>query len=577
MSTAGALSGVGMSDLPAEADAVIVGTGAAGMSAAIRLKKLGLDPVLIEKTAYFGGSTAVSGGAVWIPGNPHSEAVGRPDTREAALAYLEAEMGNRMNRPLVEAFLDTGPEVVRFLEAETEVQFAARALGPDYHPDLPGGTLGGRVMDPLDYDAARLGPALARLRPPIPEFTVLGGMMVGRTDLGMLPGMLRSPGAFAYSVRVVLRHFRDLALHGRATRSVLGNALAARLGKTVYDLNIPIFYETALTTLERDGDGHVTGVTVRTASGPARIGARRGVLLATGGFPQNAELRVEAMDHARSGPHYSMSPDGNTGDGMTAASTLGAATGTANLQPAFYAPVSRLKRKDGTEASFPHLFLDRAKPGLIAVTDSGRRFVNESASYHDFVSAMIEAGRAGATGFWLIADHRFVRRYGLGAIRPFPGRIAPHVQSGYVNAAKSVEQLARDIGLPPELAQTVERYNAHARSGEDPEFGKGGSAYNRYLGDPEQQPNPCLRPIEQGPFYALRIFPGDIGTSLGLAANEHAQVLDTAGHPIPGLYVAGNDMNSIMAGTYPGPGITLGPALTFGYIAAGHMAATQEV
>ena len=561
-----------MSDLPDSADVIVVGTGAAGMCAAIRLHTLGLAPILIEKTGFFGGSTAVSGGAVWIPGNPHSEEVGRPDTREAARTYLEGEIGNRMNGPLVDAFLDTGPEVVRFLEAETAVKFAARALGPDYHSDRPGASLGGRVMDPLDYDARELGAALPRLRHPIPEFTILGGMMVGRADLGLLPKMHRSGKAFAHALRVVLRHGSDLLRFRRGTRSVLGNALAARLGKTVHDLGIPIYYDTALVGLKQD-DGSVTGVTVRHAGAERSIAARHGVILASGGFPQNDAMRADVMAHACRGPHYSMSPEDNTGDSQRAATQLGASQGGNNLHPAFWTPVSRLKRADGTTVPFPHLFLDRAKPGLIAVTDRGGRFVNESASYHDFVAGMLEAMEGGAREFRLICDHRFIRRYGLGAVRPFPGRLKPFIDSGYVIRAATIAELARKTNLPAQaMADTLARYNADAARGTDSAFGKGGTDYNRYLGDPENQPNPCLRPIEQGPFYALSIYPGDIGTSIGLETDATARVLGADGTPIGNLYAAGNDMNSIMAGSYPGPGITLGPALTFGYIAANAIA-----
>ncbi|UYV38111.1 SDR family oxidoreductase [Rhodobacteraceae bacterium D3-12] len=562
-----------MTALPKDADVVIVGTGAAGMCAAIRLHKLGLSPVLIEKTAYFGGSTAVSGGAVWVPRNPHSEVVGRPDTREAAMTYLRSEMGNRIREPLVEAFLDNGPEMVAFLEAESEVKFAARALGPDYHPDQPGGSLGGRVMDPLDYDARRLGGALKRLRPPIPEFTVLKGMMVGRTDLGMLPKMHRSLGAFVYSTKVVLRHMADLLRFGRGTRSVLGNALAARLGQTVHDLGIPIYYEVAFEGLILDAEGRVSGLRATQNGAPCEIAARHGVVLASGGFPQNDAMRAEVMTHARGGKHWSMSPDGNTGDGLRAAEHIGAVRGDNNMHPAFWAPVSRYKRADGSEVPFPHLFLDRAKPGVIAVTDSGERFVNESASYHDFVAGMLTAMENGAKGFRLICDHRFIRRYGLGAVRPFPGRLSPFLRNGYVMRADSLGELAAQAAVPVvALEATVAAYNRDAARGEDSAFGKGSSDYNRYLGDPENTPNPCLRPIENGPFYALAIYPGDIGTSIGIVTNENAQVVNAQGEVIGGLYAAGNDMNSIMAGSYPGPGITLGPALTFGYIAANHIA-----
>lgn len=555
--------------LPENADVVVVGSGAAGMCAAIRLKRGGLNPVILEKSGHFGGSTALSGGAVWIPGNHHSSEVGHADTREEAMAYLESEIGNRLNRALTEAFLDNGPEMVRFLEANSAVKFAARALGPDYHPDLPGGTLGGRVMDPLDYDGRELGDNFDKLRAPIDEFTILGGMMVGRTDLGHLPKMMRDPKSFAYAAKVFMRHVRDRMSHKRGTRLVLGNALAARLGKTVFDLGIPVFFGTPLTAIERDGQGRAVGV----KSGGKRIAARYGVILATGGFPSSETMRKIHFGHTSRSEHFSMSPSDNTGDAIALATQAGARTGSDNLHPAFWTPVSRLKRADGKTVSFPHLFLDRAKPGLIAVTAQGKRFVNESASYHDFVSGMIGAINAGSVPvFHLVCDHRFIRRYGLGAVRPFPGRIAPFLKNGYLLRADSISELERKLALPADsLTATVERYNGYAAKGEDPDFQKGGTDYNRYLGDPENKPNPCLRPIDQGPYYAVRVYPGDIGTSVGLVTDENAQVLAADSHPIAGLYACGNDMNSIMAGSYPGPGITLGPALTFGFVAANHI------
>lgn len=558
---------------PQTVDVLIVGTGAAGMSAAIRLHHLGLRPVLIEKTDVFGGSTAVSGGAVWIPNNPHSAEVGHADTRADARRYLDAEIGNRIDGPLVDAFLDNGPDMVEFLEANSEVKFAARALGPDYHPDKPGGSLGGRVMDPLDYDARKLGQALARLRHPIKEFTVLGGMMVGRTDLGLLPKMHRDIRAFAYASKVVVRHIFDLARFGRGTRSVLGNALAARLGATVHRLGIPIYYNSALTDLDPQ-DGAIVTASVLHNGQSCQITSKHGIILAAGGVPQDAKLRKKLMPHTAQFNHYSMSPDANSGDTLRIAQTLGARQGQTNQHPAFWAPVSRLKRKDGTTVSFPHLFLDRAKPGVIAVTGRGKRFVNESASYHDFVAGMLEAISGGDDRFYLICDHRFIRRYGLGAVRPFPGRITPFLRNGYLERASSVAALAERINVASEpLADTLAHYNSDAKAGKDIAFGKGGSDYNRYLGDPENRPNPCLRALEKGPYYALQIHTGDIGAATGIVTDAKARVLDGNGVAINGLYAAGNDMNSIMSGSYPGPGITLGPALTFGYIAANHIAA----
>ncbi|MDR5902993.1 FAD-dependent oxidoreductase [Halomonas icarae] len=554
--------------LPQTADAVVVGSGAAGMCAAIALKKGGLEPVILEKTEYFGGSTAVSGGAVWVPGNHHGQAVGIADSREAVMTYLEAEVGEVLRREMVEAFLEQGPQAVRFLEAETEVKFAVRTLGPDYHPDQPGAALGGRVMDPLDYDARRLGPALERLRHPIAEFTILNGMMVGRADLAQLPKALKEAGAFVHAGKVVTRHLLDLVRYRRGTRSVLGNALAARLGKTVYDLGIPIVYGTSLSGLVRDTEGRVSSVEVQQAGQCATLRVRHGVLLAAGGFPQDRQRRHAMMEHAEQ-RHWSMSPAGNTGDSLRAAEQLGARVARDNHHPAFWSPVSRLPRADGTTATFPHLFLDRAKPGLIAIDDRGQRFVNESNSYHDFVAAMLQRMADGCRRFWLVADHTFVRRYGLGAVRPSPGRLAPFIRRGYLIRATDPADLASQLGVEAHrLADTLARYNRDARAGEDRDFAKGGNAYNRYLGDPENAPNPCLRPIIDAPFYAVEIHPGDIGTAAGVITDAQARVLDAEQRPIPGLWAAGNDMNSIMGGSYPGPGITLGPALTFGWISA---------
>lgn len=554
--------------IPAEVDVIIVGSGAAGMCAAIALKKGGLHPVILEKTPYFGGSTAVSGGAVWIPGNHHGRVAGIEDSQEAMMAYLEAEVGDRLRRDMVEAFLEQGPRVVQFLETETAVKFAVRTVGPDYHPDQPGAALGGRVMDPLDFDARQLGPELKRLRHPIPEFTILNGMMIGRSDLAKLPKALKEASAFVHAGKVVTRHLLDLVRYHRGTRSVLGNALAARLGKTVYDLAIPILYETTLETLRQATDGRVSGAEVRHEDALHTIYARHGVVLAGGGFPQDDKRRLEVMPHAHD-RHWSMSPLGNTGDSLRAAEQVGARVDHDNQHPAFWSPVSRITRTDGTTVAFPHLFLDRAKPGLIAINDSGKRFVNESNSYHDFVAAMLECMKVGQRRFWLVADHTFIRRYGLGVVRPYPGRIAPFVKRGYLKRADRIEDLASQIGVSQEtLKLTLEQYNRDALKGVDQSFAKGGNAYNRYLGDPSNQPNPCLRPISDAPFFALEIHPGDIGTSMGLITDPKAQVLNAQQQPISGLWAVGNDMNSIMGGSYPGPGITLGPALTFGWIAA---------
>lgn len=553
-------------------DLVVVGSGAAGMAAAITAKLAGLDVAILEKAAHYGGSTAVSGGAIWIPDNPKMRDAGMQDSKEAARTYLKTETGNRMNAELVDSFLDNGPEMVRFFEANTTLQFEHRSYSPDYHPDQDGAAMGGRVLDAKDYDGRRLGANFKRLKPPIADFTVFGGMMLNRFDIGHFMKMTRSPKSAIHATKLMMRHALDRLTHPRGTRLVLGQAVAGRLAETVFALGIPLFVETPLVSLERDG-GRVSGVSVHHGGVTRSVLARRGVVLATGGFPQSEAKRATYMPHVQAGArHYSMSPATSTGDAIDASLGVGAALVSTNSNAAFWAPVSLLPGKEGPRP-FPHLFLDRAKPGVIAIGDDGRRFANEALSYHDFVQAMLNAGKQQA---WLMCDHRALRKYGLGAVRPFPAPYRAHLRSGYITSGATPEALAEKIGLPPEaLADTIARFNHDAANGTDHDFGKGSTAYQTYLGDAENAPNPCLHPLDTGPYYAIRIYPGDIGTSIGLSTNGNGQVLDEDGATVEGLYACGNDMNSIMAGAYPGAGITLGPALTFGYVVGRHAAGAQ--
>lgn len=565
--------------LPADCDLLIIGSGAGGMAAAITAHAAGLKPVIIEKTEYFGGSTAVSGGAIWIPDNPLMRAGGMTDDRAAARRYIESETGNRFNGPLVDAFLENGPKAIEFFHTWTALTFTHRVYSPDYHSDRDGAALGGRVIDAEDYDGRRLGARLGDLRPPIRDFVLFGGMMLNRFDIGHMLKMTRSVRSALHAAGLVSRYARDRLTHRRGTRLVLGAAVAGRMGEEVFRRGIPLVLNTRLLSLEQNARGRVTGARLRGPDGEARIATRRGVVLAAGGFPQSADRRGTLFDHVRRGvPHYSMSPTAATGEAISAAEAIGAGFVGTNSNPAFWTPVSLLPNGDGTTRPFPHLFLDRAKPGVIAVGRDGRRFANEAASYHDFVQAMIShLLETGAKSAWLVADHRAVRRYGLGAAPAFPGRLGRHLQSGYLKRAATIADLAHRIGVDAGgLAESVAAMNRDAPDGVDRAMGKGGTAYQTYLGDAAVKPNPCLAPIVTAPFYAVEIFPGDIGTSMGLAVDRHAQVLRKDGTMIEGLYAAGNDMNSIMAGAYPGAGITLGPALTFGWI-AGRSAAGQVV
>jgi succinate dehydrogenase/fumarate reductase flavoprotein subunit len=563
-------------DWDEEVDAIVVGSGAAGMAAALTAKLAGLNVLLLEKTDRIGGSTAVSGGAVWLPLNAQSAGVGHPDSFDQVWTYLDQTVGDSSPEEMRRAFLDAGAQMLEDFTRHGVLRLLARSASPDYYPDLPGAAMGGRSLDPAEFDGRRLGKHFKELRDPLPEFLVLGGMMINITDAKHL---LRVTDAFAswkHGMKLVLRYFGDRARgYHRGTRLLLGNALAAQLFDQVLQRGIPYRLESELSGLVRNEHGRVTGVVLREAGLRRRIGARRGVVLATGGFPWDAARRNEQYP-APTGA-WSMSPASNTGDGIRIAVDAGAALGTGHTHAAFWAPVSLLTRPDGSVQRYPHLVWDRAKPGLIAVNSAGRRFVNEATSYHAFVEAMYAAhADAPSIPAYLICDQRFIELWGLGLALP-GGRPRQHlIDAGYLLCGDTLAVLAHQLGVDAAtLEATVTRYNHLAAAGEDTDFGKGSTAYNRYLGDPDHQPNPCLAPLGEGPYYAVKVYAGDIGTAHGVATDAQARALDVAGQPIPGLYVVGNDMQSVMGGNYPAPGITLGPGLTFGWLAGKALAATS--
>lgn len=552
-----------MQPIPSEVDLLVLGAGAGGMTAALSAAILGLDVLLVEKAETVGGTTARSAGSVWVPNSRNCKT---GDSRENALRYLQGTVGNRLRSDMADAFLDHAPRMVEFLESHSEVRFRAYAHHPDYAPGVSGSTTSGRVLEPLPFDGRALGCDFALLRPPLPEFTLLGGMMVDRTDIGHLLGATGSLRSLLHAARIMLRHGADRLQHARGTRLVMGNALAGRLLHALLSRNVRI-----LTSTQADElliDARVTGVRLQSGDGGTHVvQARCGVVLATGGLSRNPQFRNRLLP--RTSP-YSPVAETATGDGVTLGTAAGGHVGGNHANNAFWTPVSVRTRRDGSTAVFPHLALDRGKPGAIAVDRDGRRFVSEAINYHAFVEAMYAAD---ASPCHLICDDAFIAKYGLGMVRPRRMNLRKAVADGYVTRAPTLAALAAALHIDAAaLAGTVSRHNGFATTGVDLDFAKGSDVYQRNLGDAAHAPNPCIGPIATPPFYAVKILPSELGASAGLVTNACAQVLRGDGTPVPGLYACGNDMDSMMAGTYPGPGITLGPAMTFGYIAAHHAA-----
>ena len=556
-----------------DCDVLVVGSGAGGLSAAVTAAALGLDVLVVEKEAQYGGTTARSGGWLWIPCSPVAVREGVADSPEAARRYLQHETGNHFDAARVDAFLDAGPKMVAFMEQQTAVRFVLGPAFADYHPNAPGGSDGGRSICAAPFDARALGAEKDRLRPPLTEITFMGMMIGTGKELMHFFNVTRSVKSAAVVAGLLARFGRDRVVHGRAMRLTNGNALVGRLAKSLFDRGVPLWTRAPVSDLIVE-HGRVVGAIIDRDGASRSVRARRGVVLAAGGFPNDVARRRAMFRHAPSGAeHWSPAPPGNTGDGLRLAERVGATVEDRYPNAAAWVPVSLVPRADGTSGPFPH-FVDRSKPGVIAVVRSGARFVNESDSYHDFIQAMVAATPDQEHCAWFICDHPTLRRYGLGFAKPFPLPLRPYLQSGYLLRGRTIEDLAAASGIDPAgLARTVDAYNGPAAHGDDPAFHRGSTAYNRSLGDPAVTPNPCVAPVRAGPFYAVKVVPGDLGTFAGVRGDADARVLDSDGRPIPGLYAAGNDLASIMGGNYPGGGITLGPAMTFGWIAAHHMAA----
>ncbi|HWU23372.1 MAG TPA: 3-oxosteroid 1-dehydrogenase [Nocardioides sp.] len=540
-------------------DVVVVGAGGAGMSAALAASRKGLDTVLIEKSAYFGGSTARSGGGVWIPGNYALEAAGQvdPGDRDAAKTYLDAIVGDDVPKVRRDTYLDRGPEVLEFIRDNTPVTFTWVPEYADYLPERPGGRPRGRSVEPVPLDARFLGEELARLHPPYTKAPA--NLIVTQADFRKLSLGLRTLRGPLTMIKVMLK--RLLAIATGKKMFAMGNAIAIGLRQGLRDAGVPVVYDTALADLLVE-DGRVVGVVVEQDGVRKEIRATRGVILGSGGFEHSQELREKFLPQPTSAAWSTGAPS-NTGGGILAGTSAGAATDL--LDDAWWGPTIPLPGR----AWF--CLAERNLPGSIIVNSAGRRYMNEALPY---VEATHEIYKGEATGVghvpsYMVFDQTYRNRYlfaGVAGRQPFPGR---WYKEGVVTRADTLEALAAGIGVPAgELTATVERFNGFARAGVDEDFHRGESAYDKYYSDPTVKPNCSLAPIQKGPFYAVKIVPGDLGTKGGLVTDERARVLREDGSVIPGLYAAGNVSSAVMGHTYPGPGGTIGPALVFGYLAA---------
>jgi succinate dehydrogenase/fumarate reductase flavoprotein subunit len=556
----------------------VVGGGAAGLAGAVTAAYHGLDVVVAEKAPVLGGATSWSGGWMWAPLNPLSQADGVIEDVDAPRTYLEHALGENYDEPRVEALLENARHMVGFFEKHTRLQFVSGTWIADIQGDLPGAGTGGRSVGPKPINMRRIKKSLRpKLRRQLYETSFLGlGIMAG-PDLQAFLHATTSVKGFLHAAWRVAFHVLDLIVYRQGMQLVNGTALTARLAQSADDLGVQLLVSTPATRLLTT-DGAVTGAVLHGPDGEVTVRARRGVLLAAGGFPNDVDRRRTLFPRTPTGEeHWTLAPPETTGDGIRLGEEAGGLFDAALASPAAWCPVSLVPYRSGRVGTYPHI-VDRGKPGLIAVLSTGKRFVNEADGYYQFTSAMIAAVPADEeVAAWLICDSAFQRRYPFGMSKPFPVPVWPYVRSGYLKRGATLEELARACGIDPAgLAGTVAAFNKGAVVGEDPEFGRGRTAFNRGSGDPEHTPNPSLAPIEKGPFYAIKVLPGSFGTFAGLKADASSRVLTAAGEPVPGLYVAGSDQANVMGGHYPSGGINIGPAMTFGYIAGRHAAGVTD-
>ncbi|TXH05813.1 MAG: FAD-dependent oxidoreductase [Nevskiaceae bacterium] len=558
-------------------DVVVVGSGAGGMTAALCAQGQGLSAVVLEKDSKYGGTSAVSGGGIWIPCNDDIARNGGSDSYEEALTYLKACIGDEVPQEKLEAYLKNAPEMVRYLRNSFGVKYTNVPKYPDYYPDRPGGKDGQRSMEPEAFDASLLGDEFDRQRESFRGTLLMGRIAMTQREAHIL--FSRSPGWIGLTIKMMLKYWLDFAWRRktrRDRRQVLGQGMVSALRYAMLQRNVPLVLEAGMDSLIHE-NGRVVGVNVLHKGRKLRYGARRGVVLACGGFESNQQMREQYLAKPTT-VAWSAAPPINHGDGIRAGQALGAAL--KHMDKVWGSPTVN---KPGAAQQIT-LFIERGMPGCVAVNSKGKRFTNEAAPYPDFRDAMYadHAKGNGTVPCWLVFDATFRYKYPMGIF--LPGQIEPdsRLPKDWLDKvyykADSIEALAAKIGVDVNgLQQTVADMNGYAASGVDPQFGKGTTAIDRYYSDPSVKPNSCLGPIVKAPFYAVKMYPGEIGTKGGLVTDTQARVLREDGSVIAGLYATGNTSAPVMGATYPGAGSTLGPAMTFGYIAARTIAEEAKV
>ena len=560
-----------MAEFDHTVDWLVVGSGAAGLASAVRAADLDMDVLVVEAGDHYGGSTAISGGVVWIPNNDQMPSRGISDSPEEALTYLRHLTRGEVPEERLQAYVDEAPRALQWLQSHTHFRLDALEMYSDYYPEAPGGKPGGRSMEPVPFDGDQLGPEFERLRRPHPQSQVLGkfGITAREAKDYLSPSWRGRFKLLGRMIQYALRWFKRRK-YSRDTKLHAGNGLIARLRRSMMDRELPLWLDSPVRELIVE-DAAVVGAVVEQAGTKVRIRAKRGVLLAAGGYERNQDLREQT------GP-TPISTDWNAGNLLNVGQgiTMGQAAGGAveRMGDAWWTPVTRIPKSDKAWV----LVVEKNLPGSIFVNAAGERFTNEAAPYLDVALAMY-AGNA-VPVCWMVFDARFRRSYPVGPVAPgyaMPdARISRRLREGFFTKAESVAALADKLQLDGDALQaTLERWNGMCANGVDEDFGRGNSLADRYYGDDAFQPNPCMAAIVEAPFYAIPVYPGDLGTKGGLVTDPGARVLNEQGQAIAGLFAAGNTSAAVMGPTYPGAGGTIGPALVFGMLAA-ETAATSE-